>query len=192
MVGVLFSIEAIVLRWLISLVCVVAVAFPLLLPCSVLAGMPSVMPDGNGLNHYAGNRNIFEAERRLDSRDLPQGGAQTVLIGEVNGAFAPWAEPRRNRDLRQGINQSPQGFGGAPGAGGAQFAMADGAIRFLSEDTDPAVLEALSGAPSPFQSGGTSGTARPSQLSQNRTRPDGTTEDTEGTKEASGSEVERQ
>jgi prepilin-type processing-associated H-X9-DG protein len=46
------------------------------------------------------------------------------------------------RDANLGINRSPEGFG-APWTGGAHFLMADGSARFVSENIDPKLLEAI-------------------------------------------------
>jgi prepilin-type processing-associated H-X9-DG protein len=67
----------------------------------------------------------------------------TILIGEVNANFKPWGHPANWRDPAKGINRSPDGFGGRPGAGGANFLMADGSVKFISERTSLDVLRAL-------------------------------------------------
>ena len=69
--------------------------------------------------------------------------AITNAFGEVNANFSPWGRPMNVRDPARGINRGPYGFGGAPGSGGAHFAMADGSVRFVSEKISPAVLKAL-------------------------------------------------
>jgi hypothetical protein len=87
---------------------------------------------------------VLRANTAVKAEEIAGGASNTILIGEVNHAFRPWGHPANWRDPATGINR-PNGFGGAPGSGGARFVMMDGSVRFLSQDTDPAVLEALSG-----------------------------------------------
>jgi prepilin-type processing-associated H-X9-DG protein len=47
------------------------------------------------------------------------------------------------RDPARGVNRSPNGFGGPPSHHGANFAMADGSVRFISEKVSPSVMRAL-------------------------------------------------
>lgn len=98
---------------------------------------------GYALNHFAGNSLILDQQQKLAIQDITDGTSHTLLIGEVNTGFVPWGQPENSRDPRHGINKS-DGFGGAPSSGGATFLMVDGSIRFISEDVDPAVLNALS------------------------------------------------
>ena len=65
----------------------------------------------------------------------------------VNARCRPWGHPANWRDPAKGINRSPYGFGGAPGAGGANFVMADASVRFVSERIDESVLREMSGPP---------------------------------------------
>src|SRR5262249_6619533 len=100
--------------------------------------------EGFGLSHYAANSHVLGANRRMKLDDITDGTSTTLLFGEVNAGFKPWGHPVNWRDPVRGINRGPDGFGGAPGSGGAGFAMADGSARFLSERIDPTVLRALS------------------------------------------------
>ncbi len=100
--------------------------------------------EGYGLSHYAANSRVLRANKAARLEELPGGASNTILIGEVNHDFKPWGYPANWRNPAAGINQSG-GFGGAPGSGGCQFIMADGSVRFINQDVDPAVLDALSG-----------------------------------------------
>jgi prepilin-type processing-associated H-X9-DG protein len=108
---------------------------------------PVVVRDDNGygVSHYAGNVHLFESSDAdgLSVTDMSDGAANTLMIGEVNANFQPWAKPRTNRDPALGVNRSPNGFGGAPSSGGAHFLMADGRVRFVSSQIDPAIAKAL-------------------------------------------------
>jgi hypothetical protein len=99
--------------------------------------------DGYGLTHYSANSHVLAAGKRMKLEDIKDGTANTLLIGEVNADFRPWGRPNNVRDPTAGIN-SPRGFGGAPGRGGARFAMVDGSVRFVSDNISPDVLRALS------------------------------------------------
>ncbi|MGO8748073.1 MAG: hypothetical protein ACLQNE_19030 [Thermoguttaceae bacterium] len=98
---------------------------------------------GYGLSHYAANSRVLRANAAVKLEQLSGGGSNTILIGEVNHAFRPWGDPANWRDPVVGINR-PNGFGGPPASRGAKFVMADGSVRFVSQDVDPKVLETLS------------------------------------------------
>lgn len=131
--------------------------------------IPEVFDDeGFGLSHVAGNVHVFPIvlvsqdrptspnEKASDAGDetgrpvgvrldeITDGTTHTLLVGEVAERFKPWGHPANVRDPSLGINQSPDGFGGLPGDGGAQFVMCDGSVRFINEHVDPKVLRALS------------------------------------------------
>lgn len=93
--------------------------------------------------HYAANQRLLGVNGGLRIQDIKDGTSQTILGGEVKEGIRPWGDPLNFRDPAQGINQGPQGFGG-PFGPGAHVLFADGSIRFLSDDIDPAVLKALS------------------------------------------------
>lgn len=115
--------------------------------------------DGFGVSHYAGNVNVmpirtvddeeaseprsFMIERGIAMAEITDGTSNTILLGTVGQNFKPWGHPANVRDPAVGINRSPDGFGGPAQWQGAQFAMCDGSVRFISEHTDPAVLAAL-------------------------------------------------
>jgi prepilin-type processing-associated H-X9-DG protein len=98
--------------------------------------------DGFGLSHYAANARVMSANRGMKFSEITD-GANTILIGEVNANCVPWGHPFNFRDPAKGINRSPDGFGGARFSGGANFVMADGSVRFVSERVNQGVLRAL-------------------------------------------------
>jgi hypothetical protein len=75
--------------------------------------------------------------------DIADGVANTLMIGEAAGNFKPWGYPANLRDPALGVGQSPDGFGGPSGQGGAQLVMCDGSVRFISNRIDRKILTAL-------------------------------------------------
>ncbi len=93
--------------------------------------------------HYAANQRLLGLNGGLRIRDIKDGTSQTIMGGEVKAGIRAWGNPLNIRDPAQGINQGPGTFAG-PFGPGANVLIADGSVRFLSEDIDPAVLKALS------------------------------------------------
>ncbi|MEZ5943601.1 MAG: DUF1559 domain-containing protein [Planctomycetaceae bacterium] len=103
-------------------------------------------PDGLPASHYAGNINIFLRNRGLRFREITDGLSNTIIVGEVTTGLKSWGDPTNLRDPADGLGDTPQQFGlrRRPSGAGAQFLMADGAVRFISQEADPEVLKALS------------------------------------------------
>lgn len=120
-------------------------------------------PDGDfGVTHYVGiagvgkdaptlklphkRAGMFGYERKTTFRDVKDGLSNTMMITEASTDFGPWAQGGQStlRALTQKpyIN-GPDGIGG-PSKGGLNVLMGDGAVRFVSENIDPSVFEAMS------------------------------------------------
>ncbi len=88
---------------------------------------------------------VFGTNRQTRFRDIRDGLSNTIAITEGSGQHGPWAQGGRStiRALTQKpyIN-GPDGIGG-PFPGGVQVMLMDGSVRFVSENIDPQVLEAL-------------------------------------------------
>ncbi len=89
---------------------------------------------------------IFGVNRKTSIRDIKDGTSNTVMISEATAEFGPWIAGGRatmRSFTKQPYINGPDGIGG-PSPGGCNVAMGDGSIRFLSENVDPEVVEAMS------------------------------------------------
>ena len=99
--------------------------------------------EGFGLSHFASNVRTMGPNTKMTFDDITDGLGQTILIGEVNTGFRPWGDPVNWRDPAAGLGPSPATFGGPPATESTTFLMADGSVRVLNNQTDPAILRAL-------------------------------------------------
>jgi hypothetical protein len=84
-------------------------------------------------------------------RDIKDGASNTAMVVEACGAQINWSEPRdvNIADQPAGINLKGQRPGHSKGwlssfhSRGAHILQADGAVRFVSSETDPGVLQNL-------------------------------------------------
>jgi hypothetical protein len=104
---------------------------------------PSQDSEGYGLSHYAANARVMGADRSMRRDEITHSLSTTIMAGEVKENFRPWGDPVNWRDPAQGVQKSPDGFGGPWADGGTQFLMMDGSVRRVNKDIDPAVLRAL-------------------------------------------------
>ena len=93
--------------------------------------------------HYAANLWVIRRNRSLRMRDVTDGVSNTLLYGEVVANLEPWGQPGHLRDPSIGLNQSPHGFGGPWTGGGTQFTLADGSVRYITNEIDPEILRRL-------------------------------------------------
>lgn len=117
--------------------------------------------NGNALTHYAGmagvgadapelaknhpRAGIFGYNRKVSVRDIVDGTSNTIMAMDVNAKLGPWAAggtPTIRAITTEPYINGPDGIGGNF-AGGANFLIADGSVRFIDEKVDPAVLRAL-------------------------------------------------
>ncbi len=112
---------------------------------SSYVGVAGVGPKGPTLPVNHPKAGMFGYNRVTRMRDVTDGLSNTLAIGETNDP-QPWAAGGKGtiRPLdKQPYINGGNAFG-SPSVGGAQFLMGDGAVRFVSENIDPEVLEALS------------------------------------------------
>ncbi len=110
--------------------------------------------DGLRFTSYAlavGEGTLWPLAGPLNTEGAADGMSNTLLVLEACGQQIVWTEPR---DLEVGttpvgINLPGASEGESPGVlsshhtGGAQATFADGSVRFLNENIDPTILEAL-------------------------------------------------
>lgn len=108
-------------------------------------GMAGVGEDGPELAANHARAGIFAHNRRTRIRDIRDGTSNTLMISEAKEKLGPWAaggtSTYRPITTKPYIN-GPDGLGG-PFVGGMNAAFADGSVRFISENIDPKVFEAL-------------------------------------------------
>lgn len=119
-------------------------------------------PTGKAVTHYVGmagvgkdapelaknhkRAGIFGHNRKTGIRDITDGTSNTIMITEASKDFGNWAQGGNAvyRSLtKQPYINGPDGIGG-PSPGGCNIGLADGSVRFISENIDPTVMKALS------------------------------------------------
>jgi hypothetical protein len=114
-------------------------------------------PQGRWYTAYAlltGAGTPFPAEGPLTLKDISDGTSQTLLLVEACGRNIVWTEPRDVDVSREAVEINAPGTiaGASEGVlsswhiGGATCALADGSVRFMSQNTSPDVLRALTTA----------------------------------------------
>ena len=99
---------------------------------------------GFGSSHYAGNSQVLKKNEGTKIFNIVDGTSNTILAGEVSGGFMAWGDPENRRDPANGLGTAPNQFGGpASGRGGVNMLLADGSVRFISENINPQTLKAL-------------------------------------------------
>lgn len=108
-------------------------------------GLAGLGEDGPTLPATSPRAGVFAYDRPTSLADIRDGSSNTAMLSEASDGFGPWAAggrpTLRSLTAKPYIN-GPDGLGG-PFEGGVHMSLADGAVRFVSQDIDPKVLEAL-------------------------------------------------
>lgn len=104
--------------------------------CSEFAEGTEVQVDGWGRSSFLGTEGLFA--KRHQFTDIRDGESATIAVGETLLDHA-WAVPR----LGSGSATPNSGDFASRHTGGAQFLLADGSVRFISEAVDSATFTAL-------------------------------------------------
>lgn len=108
-------------------------------------GMGGIGDEGPRLPKEHPKAGIFGYNRKTALADIRDGVSNTIMLIQARDVFGPWIQGGgatvRAAQSRPYIGVT-SGFG-SPGDAGVMTIFADGSVRFLSKDIDPAVFEAL-------------------------------------------------
>ena len=88
---------------------------------------------------------MFGNNRKTRFRDVLDGTSNTVMVSAVQTGVGPWAQSGRStiRSLTaEPVINGPDGFG-STSPEGCMMGLADGSVRFISENIDPSILKAM-------------------------------------------------
>lgn len=110
-------------------------------------GCPSGSDANSGFTDYmvvTGGGALFDNANPITFADVTDGTSNTLMVVEVRNSATNWMEPT-DLDFQQlqiAINNAAGGMG-SDHPGGAQIALADGSVRFISATIDQQTLRAL-------------------------------------------------
>jgi len=92
-----------------------------------------------------GPRTLSNGPKSVRLKDITDGASNTIAVVEIYDSGIRWYEPRDLSAEQMSFRINDLEYVGIASRhpGGAQVGLADGSVRFLSEDTDPRVVEAL-------------------------------------------------
>jgi len=108
-----------------------------------IAGITEEGPSAELPSKVAG---VFGYDRSTKFSDIQDGTSNTVMVAESDGATGPWGQggPATIRAFtQQPYIKGPDGIG-RYATDGCHMVLGDGSVRFISENIDPTVMEALS------------------------------------------------
>jgi prepilin-type processing-associated H-X9-DG protein len=89
-----------------------------------------------------GEHCIFRGGEPVTFRDIVDGPSNTLMVGEATRANIPWMKPVDVDVAAHASIGDPDGFSSYH-VGGAQFLMADGAVRFIAQSVSAQTFKAL-------------------------------------------------
>lgn len=98
-----------------------------------------------------GSNSVFAPDNRAQFPEVSDGSSTTIAVIEAAGRHIPWTDPRdvdlSSSPLRINMpgdqpRESP-GVGSSPHIGGCHVVMADGAVRFITQNISPDLLKKL-------------------------------------------------
>ncbi len=114
------------------------------LPVTEYVGIGGVGADGPMLPVTSPRAGVFAYDRVTRIADITDGASNTIMISECNKDLGSWAaggRPTIRALTKKPYIDGPDGLGGHPE--GCQMCFADGSVRFVSNQVDPKVLEAM-------------------------------------------------
>lgn len=114
-------------------------------PATHFVGVAGVGPDAADLPVDHPNAGVFGTARSIAPADIPDGSASTMLVAGVEADLGSWAAAGQSTVrgfAAEPYVRGPDGFGTGQAAG-MHVLMADGSVRFLSADADPALVRGM-------------------------------------------------
>ncbi|MFK7819720.1 MAG: DUF1559 domain-containing protein [Planctomycetaceae bacterium] len=109
--------------------------------CHEIPGVvPEYTADGFGTQHYLANPNLFYRNSATTFESLKSGISNCWLFGEATAPYAPLGYPFNWREIKYPLNT--EGNYGGPW-NGTQVAMADGSIRYISDNVSQEIINSL-------------------------------------------------
>ena len=114
-------------------------------PATHFTGVAGVGADAAELPKLHGRAGIFGIDRDTTPDDISDGLANTMMVAGVGGRHSSWAAGGRGTVrgfVQEPYINGPDGFGTGH-ADGMYVLMADGSVRFLSDQTDPTIIRRM-------------------------------------------------
>ncbi|MCA9023351.1 MAG: DUF1559 domain-containing protein, partial [Planctomycetaceae bacterium] len=93
--------------------------------------------DNYSLSHYIGNELVLKQNTGMPFNEIRDGTSNTILAVEIGEQFKPWGDPTSLTSPEKVIGPNRK----AATIGGTYILLADGGVRYISEDIDPEILK---------------------------------------------------